>query len=87
MRYSWISESSVSMFKVNYVAFIGQTLTKVNAAALGLTKPYCFQRTFITSLITEQSNLSNLNIKGMEYYFVIIEVLSKEVLKYGSSNE
>lgn len=67
MRFSCISESSVSMFKVNYMALLGPTLPKVNAAIMSPTKPNYFNRTLITNVTTQESNLSNLNNKGVDF--------------------
>lgn len=75
MRFSCISESSVSMFKVNYMALLGPTLPKVNAAIMSPTKPNYFHRTLITNLITQESNLSTRQITRGWILFMIIGVL------------
>lgn len=67
MRFSCISESSVSMFKINYMALLGSTLPKVNAAIMRPTKPNYFHRTLITNVITQESNLANSNNKGVDF--------------------
>lgn len=74
MRFSCISESSVSMFKVNYMALLGATLPKVNAAIMSPTKPNYFHRTLITNVITQESNLSIQITRGW-ILFLIIGVL------------
>lgn len=55
------------MFKVNYMALLGPTLPKVNAAIMSPTKPNYFHRTLIANVITQEPNLSNSNNKGVDF--------------------